>query len=353
MEHWIWDIDPVLIQIDAINTSVTNGPLQIRYYGLCFAIGLLGAAWAFPNYFERWGFPRIFGERLTLWTPIGMIIGAHLIHLIFYEPESFVNNPVRIVQIGSGLASHGGGLGAILAVLFFARKHREDPLALMDPAMCGATFVIPWVRVGNFFNSEIVGRPWDGPLAIVFPRHDCYGWVEGAALCEQAVPRHPSQVYEAVLGFIMLGIAVYLQAKWRNRLRPGAILFILLAYYFTTRFFIEYVKEYQTLSDAFPLTMGQCLSLPIVLFSLYMLLFSKRSNIRVPLGPDELPSGPRPDGGAAEELASQSDAEPRKKKRTSKRRSSESEADEETADDGDDEPPTPRRKKRKKRKRKR
>ena len=72
----IWDIDPILIQFDWLSSPVTNGPLQIRYYGLCFAIGLLGAAWAFPNYFERWGFPRKYGEKLTLWTPIGMIIGA-------------------------------------------------------------------------------------------------------------------------------------------------------------------------------------------------------------------------------------------------------------------------------------
>ncbi len=335
----IWDIDPVLYQADWLSTPITNGPLQIRFYGLFFAIGLLGAAWAFPNYFERWGFPRQFGERLTLWTPIGMIIGAHLIHLIFYEPESFADSPQRIIQIGSGLASHGGGLGAILAVIFFARKHRQNALSLMDPAMCGATFVIPWVRVGNFFNSEIVGRPWDGPWAIVFPRHDCPGypgyeyngrWID-VEMCEAAVARHPSQVYEAVLAFAMLGLAIYLQAKWRNRLRPGAILFILLGYYFTTRFFIEYVKEYQTLSDAFPLTMGQCLSLPIVLFSLYMLFVSKTSNILKPIGPGELASGPAPGGGDAE-------GDRPKRRKPARRRDADEPAEARDATDDDDDP---------------
>lgn len=269
--------------------------LEIRYYGLFFAIGLLGAARAFPVYFERWGFPRKHAEELTLWTPVGMLLGAHFIHLIFYEPEAFVHNWIRIFQLGSGLASHGGGLGAILAVFFFARRHKIDPLRYMDAGMCGATWVIPWVRVGNFFNSEIVGRPWDGPFAIAFPRHDCPGYpsyevggrtIDVAAACEP-VFRHPSQVYEALLAFVMLGLAVYLQAKWRNRLRPGAILFILLAYYFTTRFLIEYTKEYQTLSDSFPFTMGQMLSLPIVLVSLYMLFVSKKSNILKPLAPGE------------------------------------------------------------------
>ncbi|MBX3271084.1 MAG: prolipoprotein diacylglyceryl transferase [Sandaracinaceae bacterium] len=301
----IWDIDPVLIQFDWLNTAITNGPLQIRYYGLFFAIGLLGAAWAFPRYFEQWGYPRKHGERLTLWTPLGMIVGAHLVHLIFYETHLFTDvfsDPGgqslealgrRLIQIGSGLASHGGGIGAILAVFFFARKHGRDPLAYMDPAMCGATFVIPWVRVGNLFNSEIVGRQTDLGIGVWFPRHECPQYAhlptgEAQELCQTVIYRHPSQVYEALLAFAMLGLAIYLNARWRNRLRPGAVLFILLAYYFTTRFLIEYVKEFQTaLDESFPFTMGQCLSAPIVLLSLYMLLFSKKSNILKPLTDEE------------------------------------------------------------------
>lgn len=320
----IWDIDPILIQFDWLSSPITNGPLQIRYYGLFFAIGLLTGAWAFPAYFERWGFPRKHGERLTLWTPIAMIVGAHLVHLIFYETEAFIENPIRIIQIGSGLASHGGGLGAILCVFFFARYHKADPLAYMDPAMCGATFVIPWVRVGNFFNSEIVGRPWDGPWSVAFVRHfdvvdgvalyDCPGYLATGVMCDNPVTRHPSQVYEAILAFIMLGGAIYLQAKWRNRLRPGAVLFILNGYYFTTRFLIEYTKEYQALAPNFPLTMGQCLSLPVVLLCAYMLFFSKKSNILRPLGPGEFPSGPPPEARVEEDKPAPKKARRKKKK---------------------------------------
>jgi len=227
----IWDIDPVLIEFEWLSSPITNGPLQIRFYGVFFAIGLLGAAWAFPVYFEKWGFPRRHGERLTLWTPLGMILGAHLIHLIFYETHVFSNfftepNAVtwdtlwrRLVQIGSGLASHGGGLGAILAVLFFAQYHKvKDKLAYFDPSMCAATFVIPWVRVGNFFNSEIVGRETDLPFGIYFPRHECPQFSQldtGQAqeLCQEVVYRHPSQVYEAILAFAMLGLSIWLMAR--------------------------------------------------------------------------------------------------------------------------------------------
>jgi len=318
--------------------------LEIRYYGLFFAIGLLGAARAFPVYFERWGFPRSHADSLTLWTPIGMLVGAHLVHLIFYETHVFYNSetgeilsePLRILQLGSGLASHGGGLGAILAVLFFARKNGVDPMKYMDPSMCAATFVIPWVRVGNFFNSEIVGREWDGPWAIAFPRHDCgHALYAAHGACPEAyevVTRHPSQVYEAVLGFIMVGLAIYLQRNWRNRLRPGAILFILLGYYFTTRFFIEYTKEYQTISDGFPFTMGQMLSAPIVLICLYMLFVSKKSNIRTAVGPEEatgdelLPPEERAGGGDAGGDADEADepkakAAPKRRKKKRKKRS--------------------------------
>ncbi len=280
--------------------------LEVRWYGVCFAIGLLGAARSMPLYFERWGFPRKDGEALCLWTAIGMLLGAHFVHLIFYETESIWQNPIRIFQLGSGLASHGGGLGAILAVIFYARSRGLDArmtMRYMDPAMCGATWVIPWVRVGNFFNSEIVGRQWDGPWAVIFPRHDCNNLLDHAGptldLCAaqlgHAVPsRHPSQAYEAILAFVMVGIAIYLQRKWRNRLRPGAILFIRLGYYFTTRFMIEYVKEFQTLSDTSILTMGQRLSLPIVLLSLYMLIFSKMSNIRSTVSYADAPAPGQP-----------------------------------------------------------
>ena len=319
--------------------------LEVRWYGVFFAIGLLGAARAIPLYFERWGFPRKHGEALCVWTAIGMLLGAHFVHLVFYETESLWENPIRILQLGSGLASHGGGLGAILAVILFARKQKlsgEMTMRYMDPAMCGATWVIPWVRVGNFFNSEIVGRQWDGPWAVTFPRHDCGHLLDHQGptydLCvdflarrgQELLPRHPSQLYEAFLAFVMLGLAIYLQRKWRNRLRPGAILFILLGYYFTTRFGIEYVKELQAPTDTVWLTMGQKLSLPIVLLSVYMLFFSKISNIRStvsytppPLAPDggPLPEAEEVEGSApspARKVAGEAKAAARKKKKKKK-----------------------------------
>ncbi|MFK7990404.1 MAG: prolipoprotein diacylglyceryl transferase [Sandaracinaceae bacterium] len=367
-EQWMWPAlalgGHVLYTLRLAEANPTF-ELEIRYYGLFFAVGLLLAARAFPVYFERWGFPREHAEGLTLWTPIGMLLGAHFIHLIFYEPEAFLNNPIRIFQLGSGLASHGGGLGAIVAVIWYCRRQGINPMKYMDPSMCAATFVIPWVRVGNFFNSEIVGRVWDGPWAVGFLRHyevvdgravyDCPGFLRDGTICADPenlgqlidpITRHPSQAYEAILGFIMVGIAIYLQRRWRNRLRPGAILFILLAYYFTTRFLIEYVKNYQAVESDSLFTMGQMLSLPIVAVSLYMLFFSKTSNIRTTIaGPEVIDNPPPFLHGKAE------DTKPAEK---SAPKASEPDVDDALEADGttDDDPPAPKKRRKKKKKRK-
>jgi phosphatidylglycerol---prolipoprotein diacylglyceryl transferase len=257
-----WNMNPVLFQL---------GPLGIRWYGLFFAIGIILGARALPRVFESRGLNRKDAEPLTVWLVVGMIIGAHFIHLVFYEPRSFIDNPRRIIEIGLGLASHGGGLGAVMALALFCKRRQLDFFRHADAGMIAALWVVPWVRIGNFFNSEIYGRVTDVPWAVIFDR------------TRDPVPRHPSQLYEAAIGFAILGFAYWLHRKYGTRLRPGVTLFILLGVYFTTRFFIEYVKEYQdyqVFSRSAPFSMGQCLSLPIIALCAYLLFFTKRFNIR-------------------------------------------------------------------------
>jgi phosphatidylglycerol:prolipoprotein diacylglycerol transferase len=250
-----WNVEPVIFHL---------GPLGIRWYGLFFATGVLLGAHAIPRVFEQRGLDRRDGERLVLWLALGMILGAHLIHLIFYEPRSFLYNPVRIVELGRGLASHGGGLGAIAALLLYCRRRRLDFHRHADASMMGALWVIPFVRIGNFFNSEIVGRATDLPWAVIFDRRG------------DGIARHPSQIYESLTGFAILALALWLNKKYAARMRAGSLLYLTLFLYFLTRFLLEYVKEYQVLPTDFPLTMGQCLSLPIALGCAYLLLFTKR-----------------------------------------------------------------------------
>ncbi|MGB0678085.1 MAG: prolipoprotein diacylglyceryl transferase [Polyangiales bacterium] len=249
-----WDIDPVLIRL---------GPLPLRWYGLFFMIGLLLAIRELPRSFHRRDLPVAHADALTLWLPIGMLIGAHLIHLLFYEPKAFLYNPKRIIEIGSGLASHGGGLGVALTLYFFTRKHRQDWHRYADGVIVAAVWVLPFVRIGNFFNSEIYGRVTDLPWGVIFDRH---GFTE---------PRHPSQFYEAAVAFVLIALTAWLDRRYRARLRPGALVYLALGFYFSTRILLEYSKEYQVLSAHFPFTMGQLLSMPVVLLCLFQLSCNK------------------------------------------------------------------------------
>ena len=268
-----WDFDPVITNLWGI---------ELRWYGVCFAIGILLAAVQLPKSYYRRGFDERDVDTMSLWLPVFMIVGAHLVHMVFYDTHVFralANDPFSwdswkpIVDLRSGLASHGGGLGCILAVLLYARRRGHNVFELLDATMVGAVWVFPWVRIGNFMNSEIFGRPTDVPWAVVFSR-------------VSSEPRHPTQLYEAALGFLLIGVAVVIDRRYARRLRPGATFFLLLGLYFLWRFLVEYFKAYQTLAqDASALTMGQWLSLPIFTVCFSVLLFSKRHGILTP--PDE------------------------------------------------------------------
>ena len=253
-----WNIDPVLFQL---------GPLKIRWYGLFFMSGLLLGMRAMARAFERRKLPAEHASALMLWLPVGLIIGAHLVHLIFYEPRSFIDNPIRIIQFGLGLASHGGGLGTAIALAIYCRRKKASFHQYGDCVAIGATWIVPFVRIGNFFNSEIFGRETDLPWGVIFERRHF----------DQ--PRHPSQLYEALIGFAIVGLIAFVERRYRKKLQPGTIFYLMLTLYFVTRFLIEYVKEYQVLSTTIPLTMGQILSIPLALLCFYMLVFHKRAAI--------------------------------------------------------------------------
>ncbi|MEM8606989.1 MAG: prolipoprotein diacylglyceryl transferase [Myxococcota bacterium] len=276
-DYFHWDVHRVLFHL---------GPLEIRYYGLFFAAGLLVSVHMMGRSFRDRGLPEKHAGTLSVLLPIGMLVGAHLVHLIFYEPRSIIENPIRIIEIGKGLASHGGGLGVVLALLWFTRRHGVSWHRYADAVVIGAVWMILFVRIGNFFNSEIVGRVTDVPWGVVFVQ------------LGEDFPRHPSQLYEAILGMALIGLAMFMHAK-RDRLRDGATLYTLMGIYFGVRFFLEYFKEYQaeSLTPEFPFTMGQLLSGPVALFCGYMALFSRRCGLL------SQPKPPASDEGESDERA--------------------------------------------------
>jgi phosphatidylglycerol:prolipoprotein diacylglycerol transferase len=279
-----WNLDPVIVQL---------GSIELRWYGLLFATGLLLCAWAAPRYFQLWGLPKQHAERLTLWIPVGMLLGAHYIHLIFYEWDGLFDLSIevhslwpldvdlgRFWALGSGLASHGGALGCVIALAIFWWRNGK-PLGIAfhrytDAVMIVAIWVFPFVRLGNFMNSEIVGRPTDGPWGVIFER---WGY---------ATPRHPVVLYEAVLYFAELALAVlWFQPRFARKLRPGATFYFFLMVHFTLRFIAEFAKESQGVDEGWALNMGHLLSLPIIVGCAFMIFGTKRFNILKPLTAEE------------------------------------------------------------------
>jgi phosphatidylglycerol:prolipoprotein diacylglycerol transferase len=250
MLRLVWNIDPVLLQI---------GPLQLRWYGLLFAAGILAAYRAGIWSFEQAGGSREEASRLLGDVVVGTVVGARLGHCLLYEPGYYLSHPLEILEVWrGGLASHGGVLGIALAVWLFARRTGRNVLWLLDRVAVAAPAAAACIRVGNFFNSEIVGRPSTVPWAVVFARLDPY-------------PRHPAMLYEAAAYLVLFAAMLWLERHTRLRERPGALTGMVLILVFGFRFAIEFLKEPQEAFEAsLPLDLGQLLSIPAVLIGVWL-----------------------------------------------------------------------------------
>jgi prolipoprotein diacylglyceryl transferase len=260
MLRLVWNIDPVLLQI---------GPLQLRWYGLLFAAGIFAAYRAGIWSFERAGGSREEASRLLGYVVVGTVVGARLGHCLLYEPEYYLRHPLEILAVWrGGLASHGGVLGIALAVWLFARRTGRDVLWLLDRVAVAAPVAAACIRVGNFFNSEIVGRPTTVPWAVVFARLDPY-------------PRHPAAY------LVLFAAMLWLERHTELRRRAGALTGIVLVLVFGFRFAIEFLKEPQEAFEAcLPLDLGQLLSVPAVLIGAWLLgAASRRSPAPAPAPP--------------------------------------------------------------------
>ncbi len=267
-----WNPDPLLFQL---------GKLFVFWYGLLFTCGLFATIWVGHRVFVQRGLQERHASNLTFWLIAGLFIGAHLFELFFYNWGAFVANPIIILDPRIGLSSHGGAVGTVLAGILYTRLYRLDFHRVADAVMLAAVWLFPFIRVGNFINSEVVGRPTDMPWGVVF---EATG---------EAQARHPSQLYEAALGISLIIFGTVLHRRYRHRLRKGATFFIILGGYFALRFGLEFFKERQAVSPQFPLNMGQLLSLPGAVICGALLW--RRRPVVVEAGDPEA-SDPRPPG---------------------------------------------------------
>jgi prolipoprotein diacylglyceryl transferase len=252
-----WNVNPILVQI---------GPLAIRWYGLFFAAAFLVGFWIEEWIYRREGKDTRLLDSLLIQMLVGGVVGARLGHVAFYDPQYYFSHPLDIVKIWEGgLASHGGAAGILLALYLYARRAGSPPyLWLLDRVVIPTALGGFFIRLGNLFNSEIVGTPTSVWWGVVFDRVD-------------PVPRHPVQLYEALA--YLLAFLVLLRAYTRGGegAREGSLLGLFLVLVFSARFLLEFVKTPQAEYEAgFLLTVGQMLSVPFIIAGVVLILRARR-----------------------------------------------------------------------------
>jgi prolipoprotein diacylglyceryl transferase len=262
------------------------GPFSIRWYSLMWLIGLALAYLMVRWLYKKQGIPNEKFEPLFIYCFMGILIGARLGHCIFYQPDYFLSSwkgivemllPIHIDQMGSwhmtgyqGLASHGGTLGLILALLLYVRQFKVPTWIVLDNIAIATGITACCIRLGNLMNSEIVGKITDEsvPWAFWFIQND------GA---QQMVLRHPGQLYEAIAYALYFLLCVVLYKKMPQKVGTGFYFGLCLAYIFTFRFFIEYFKEVQeAFEQGLPFDMGQILSIPFIIVGIYCMVRAKK-----------------------------------------------------------------------------
>ncbi|HKK44112.1 MAG TPA: prolipoprotein diacylglyceryl transferase [Balneolaceae bacterium] len=241
------------------------GPIEPRWYGFLFASSFIVGFWLTRRMFEHANRPVEEVDQLLTYMIIATVIGARLGHVIFYDLMYYLRHPFEIIAIWhGGLASHGAAIGIIIAMYLFAKKRKDMSfLWLADRVVIVVAIAGAFIRMGNFCNSEIVGKPTDVPWAIIFPR---------ARVPHPGLPRHPSMLYEAILCILAFAILWYIYKKYKNSPPEGSLFGTFMIFVFGGRFFLEFFKEQQAHFATGILNMGQWLSIPLVIAGLWLLI---------------------------------------------------------------------------------
>ena len=256
----IWDFNPVMFSL---------GSFEVRYYGLMWALALLLGGWFFGNFCKRENLKPELADSIFVYGALATVIGARVGHCLFYEPDYYLLKPWAILTEirNGGMASHGAAVGLLIGLWLFSRKNKMPYIWSLDRIMIPVGIGGAIVRLGNLFNSEIVGCVTDLPWAFKFVR-----LFPGVA--PDLIPaQHPTQLYEAICYFVTFSVLAYLYyAKDLGRRRPGLLFGIGLQGIFLTRFCIEFIKlEQEAFEKGMILDMGQILSIPFILMGAYII----------------------------------------------------------------------------------
>lgn len=261
-----WNFNPTLIQL---------GSLDVRWYGLMWALAIGLGAYFFVLFCKREGLPSKLADSIFLYGAVATILGARLGHCFFYEPGYYLADPIKIFAFrDGGLASHGAAVGLLIGLWLFSRKNKMPYLWSLDRVMIPVAIGGAFVRLGNLFNHEIFGHPTDMPWGFRFV-DNLGAWMNGAEPI-YTVPSHPTQIYEALAYIVLFGILCLLYYRYdAGRREPGLLFGVGLIGVFLSRFLIEFVKNDQVDFESTMLfNMGQWLSVPFIIAGVVMIVYA-------------------------------------------------------------------------------
>lgn len=276
-----WTVDPVLFSL---------GPVSVRWYGMMFVVGFFIGYRIMERIFRHEGVPEKWLGILLIYVVIATIVGARLGHCFFYEWDYFSKHPVEILYTwNGGLASHGGTIGLMIAVILFSVfTTKRNPLWTFDRLVIPIALVGALIRMGNLMNHEIYGHPTDLPWGFRFVAN-VNAWMAGADPI-YTVPSHPTQIYEALCYLALFGLLMWMYWKKNAGERPGLIFGVFFVWLFTSRFLIEFIKNPQEAFEVgMTLNMGQWLSLPFILMGIGLIIYSLNARPFKIRYPDKFP----------------------------------------------------------------
>ncbi|HZH70514.1 MAG TPA: prolipoprotein diacylglyceryl transferase [Flavobacteriaceae bacterium] len=262
------------------STGLDLGIITLHYYSLMFVVAFGLGWWLMKKIYQREGLSLDKLDSIFIYTIIATLVGARLGHVFFYDWDYFQHHiseiflPFKLAPEFEftgfrGLASHGAAIGIIVAMYIYSKKVVKKPLLWMldrvvIPVACGAIFI----RIGNFFNSEIIGKPTGSDYGVVF------------ANLGEDFARYPTQLYESTGYLIVFLFLWYLYWKTEKRHKEGYLFGVFLVLLWTVRFFVEFLKEAQVdFEESMSLNMGQLLSIPFILLGLYLMFRKTKQTV--------------------------------------------------------------------------
>lgn len=270
-----------MIYWDPSIIAFSVGPIEVRWYSLCWCIGLALAYIVVYKLYKQQQIPQEKFDPLFLYCFVGILAGARLGHCLLYEPGYFLSHPLEMVlpihrlADGSwkftgyaGLASHGGTFGLMIALWLYVKRTQVNIMRVLDNIAVATPICACFIRLGNLMNSEIVGKITGTDMGFVF------------AHLNETQPRYPAQLYEAIAYFVFFVVGLILYAKFKNRIGTGFFFGYCLSTIFIFRFAVEFLKEVQEpweihMQQLIGLNQGQLLSIPFVALGIYCMIGGK------------------------------------------------------------------------------